>query len=78
MKYSAIHIIYNPNSTGNSEAMARELQKQLSEKIKNVNIELIATKTRWSRGGACPNSGEKRKNTIDYFLPVATVAITNW
>lgn len=44
MQYSSIHIIYNPNSTGDSEAMAKDLQVELRENLTDIKIECIATK----------------------------------
>lgn len=44
LPYSKIAIIYNPNSTGDSEAMAKELQKKLSKQLPNLKIESVATK----------------------------------
>ena len=44
MSYSVIAIIYNPKSTGSSESLARSLHKDLSIKLPNQRIELLATK----------------------------------
>lgn len=44
LPYSKIVIIYNPNSTGDSEALAKALQKKLSKELAGVTIELVATK----------------------------------
>ena len=44
MKYSSVHIIYNPNSTGDSETMARQLQKLLKKQMKSTPINIIPTK----------------------------------
>ena len=43
MSYTTIAIIYNPNSTGSSEQLARELQEQLNERLPKQRVELIAT-----------------------------------
>lgn len=43
-KYTAIAIIYNPNSTGSSEAMAKELKQSLEQKMSGAAIKLVATK----------------------------------
>ncbi len=42
--YTNISIIYNPNSTGNSESYAKGLQRQLQKSLPDVAIRLIATK----------------------------------
>jgi diacylglycerol kinase (ATP) len=44
VKYSSINIICNPNSTGDSEAMARELKRLLGKKLDGIPIELTPTK----------------------------------
>jgi len=43
MKYTAIAVLYNPNSTGSSEALARDLTKRLQERLPNQAITLLAT-----------------------------------
>lgn len=43
MQYSGIYIIYNPNSTGDSEAMANELQGVLIKKMVGMEVEAIPT-----------------------------------
>lgn len=43
MPYSAIHIIFNPNSTGDSSANAKELKSQLKSSGL-TNVTLVATK----------------------------------
>ena len=42
-KYSKISIIYNPNSTGNSEAMAKQLQKDLKRFVPTTPTECLPT-----------------------------------
>lgn len=44
MHYSKIFVIYNPNSTGSSESLARKFQKDLLKRLPDQNIELQATK----------------------------------
>ena len=44
MKYSTIAVIYNPNSTGPSETMARDLIKRLKSRMPKQKVELIATR----------------------------------
>lgn len=44
MSYTTIAIIYNPNSTGSSGQMAKELEAQLKERFPKQKVELIATK----------------------------------
>lgn len=46
MKYpfSKIIIIYNPNSTGNSELNARSLKKDILKTLVNVPVQVVATK----------------------------------
>lgn len=44
LPYSKVAIIYNPNSTGDSEAMAKELQEKLNKKLPNLKTESVATK----------------------------------
>lgn len=43
MTYSLITIIFNPNSTGQSESKARELKQQITSLQSDVQVELIAT-----------------------------------
>lgn len=43
MKYSTVAIIFNPNSTGASEKMAKQFAKKLEAKMPEQKIELIAT-----------------------------------
>jgi diacylglycerol kinase family enzyme len=43
MTYTTIAIIYNPNSTGSGEQLARELEAQLHTRIPGQKVELIAT-----------------------------------
>jgi diacylglycerol kinase family enzyme len=43
MSYTTIAIIYNPNSTGSSEQLARELETKLRTRFPAQKIELIAT-----------------------------------
>lgn len=43
MSYTTIAIIYNPNSTGSSERLARDLEGQLRARLPKQKIELIAT-----------------------------------
>jgi diacylglycerol kinase family enzyme len=43
VSYSVIAIIYNPNSTGSSSELARQLEAQLRAKQPRQKIELIAT-----------------------------------
>lgn len=42
--FSEVMIIYNPNSTGDSESNARDLQKRLKKSLKDIEITCIATK----------------------------------
>ena len=44
MKYTIIAVIYNPNSTGSSKALAEQFKADVLEKIPTQTIELIATK----------------------------------
>ncbi len=44
MKYHNIYIIYNPNSTGPSDDMAKELKTQLQTAYPKATIKLLATK----------------------------------
>ncbi len=44
MRYSSIDIIYNPNSTGDSEHLARELKLSLKDHFDNIKINLVKTK----------------------------------
>jgi diacylglycerol kinase (ATP) len=44
MKYSTIAVIYNPNSTGSSETMAKNFADSVREKVPTQKVELIATK----------------------------------
>lgn len=41
--YTAISIIYNPNSTGSSKNDAQELRERLENHYKNLSVQLIAT-----------------------------------
>ncbi len=43
MNYSTVAIIYNPNSTGSSESMAKEFAAELQRAIPEQSIDLIAT-----------------------------------
>lgn len=43
-KYSRISIIYNPNSTGDSEAMAKDLRRELRASKLDMKIECLPTK----------------------------------
>lgn len=43
MNYSTIAIIFNPNSTGASEKMAKQFAAKISKKMPNQKVELIAT-----------------------------------
>ena len=43
MSYTTIAIIYNPNSTGSSGQMAKDLEAQLKERFPKQKVELIAT-----------------------------------
>lgn len=43
MSYATIAIIYNPNSTGSSERLARDLETRLRTRFPGQKIELIAT-----------------------------------
>ncbi len=43
MTYTTVAIIYNPNSTGPSKAMAEEFKENLHKKLPEQKIELIAT-----------------------------------
>jgi diacylglycerol kinase family enzyme len=42
--YSSIFIIFNPNSTGDSESMAKELEAKLQKALSKTKITRIATK----------------------------------
>lgn len=44
MSYTTIAIIFNPNSTGSSEALARELAAQIKERLPKQKVQLIGTK----------------------------------
>ncbi|HUP26054.1 MAG TPA: diacylglycerol kinase family protein [Candidatus Limnocylindrales bacterium] len=44
MKYSAVYIIYNPNSTGSSREVAEELKGKLVKKYPKLEVSLEATK----------------------------------
>ena len=44
MQYTTIAIIYNPNSTGSSDRLARDLEAKLRARFPDQKIELIATK----------------------------------
>jgi len=41
--YSSIHILYNPNSTGDSKQLATELHKRLKATLSKLPVELVAT-----------------------------------
>lgn len=43
MKYTTIAIIYNPNSTGSSEALARDLEEEIRTRLPKQKVERIAT-----------------------------------
>jgi diacylglycerol kinase (ATP) len=43
VKYSSVHIIYNPKSTGDSEQKAKELAEKLREAINKISIVCTAT-----------------------------------
>lgn len=43
MTYTTIAIIFNPNSTGSSGSMARELADELGERLPDQSVQLIAT-----------------------------------
>lgn len=43
MKYSTIAVIYNPNSTGSSQDLAREFAAQLHKSMPKQTVELIET-----------------------------------
>ncbi|MDB5167151.1 MAG: putative lipid kinase [Candidatus Saccharibacteria bacterium] len=43
MSYSTIAIIYNPNSTGSGEVLARDLEEQIHTRLPNQKVELIET-----------------------------------
>jgi len=43
-RYSSIHIIFNPNSTGDGEAMAKQLKAELSKSLPDQAIELVPTR----------------------------------
>ncbi|GAC1370849.1 MAG: hypothetical protein NVSMB39_4130 [Candidatus Saccharimonadales bacterium] len=43
MTFDRITIIYNPNSTGNAPAMARELHEQIGERLPGVLADLVQT-----------------------------------
>lgn len=43
MPYTTIAIIYNPNSTGSSESLARKLETQLRSRLPSQKIECVAT-----------------------------------
>lgn len=44
MTYSTIAVIYNPNSTGPGEALAKEFEAELNERLPRQKVELIKTK----------------------------------
>lgn len=44
MSYATIAIIYNPNSTGDSESLAKDLHAQLHKRMPDQKLELHATK----------------------------------
>jgi len=44
MKYSTIAILYNPNSTGSSDVLAKKLKDDLHARLPKQKIQLIATK----------------------------------
>lgn len=43
MRYSTIAVIYNPNSTGSSEALARDFKTQVEERLPGQSVQLIKT-----------------------------------
>lgn len=43
-KFSSIHIIYNPKSTGPGKQMATDTHKKLQQLYKNMPVNLVATK----------------------------------
>ena len=43
MKYTTIAVIYNPNSTGSGETLAREFKKKVQQRIPGQKIALIET-----------------------------------
>lgn len=43
MRYTTIAVIYNPNSTGSSEAMAREFKSQVQTHLPEQKVELMQT-----------------------------------
>ncbi len=44
MKYSTITIIYNPNSTGSSEALARSFKKSVRQQLPEIKVYLRPTR----------------------------------
>jgi diacylglycerol kinase (ATP) len=42
--FSTIHIIYNPNSTGDSKSMARQLERELNKAMPKIEIQTVPTK----------------------------------
>ena len=44
MNYSTVAIIYNPNSTGSSKAMAEDFKKKIQSRIPKQKVKLIPTK----------------------------------
>lgn len=53
--FEEIIIIYNPNSTGDGEDNAKQLQQDLEKRLKSVKIEIVPTK----RAGHAIELGEK-------------------
>ena len=43
-KFTKVHIIYNPKSTGDSKTMAHDLQKQLRRDLRNIQVVCVPTK----------------------------------
>lgn len=43
MSYTTIAVIYNPNSTGSSEALAREFKSQIKARLPKQKVELLKT-----------------------------------
>jgi len=44
MNYTTVSIIYNPNSTGSSKAMAEEFMKNIQEHLPKQKVKLMPTK----------------------------------
>lgn len=59
MKYSTIAVIYNPNSTGSSEALARDFKAQVQAQMPGQKVRLMQTKR--------PGHGEE----LSYKLAIA-------